>query len=296
MEICGLSPGSPLYQTIPAALRGGRFPHAVLLEGGTAQQRLTLGEWLAAALVCSADSGGNLFGETEKPCGECSDCVKAAVHSHPDIALFSGGETANSFHAQDVRSIRTQAYILPNEAARKVFLLEHIQTMSVTAQNALLKVLEEPPDSVCFLLLCSSKNVMLQTILSRCTVFNLGAVQAAEPDDSLREPLSAIVRALCGTSEFALLAACAPCVKDKTLFRALLPALSETLRDALLLRAGAAVANSAIAKPLCAHFSDGQLLRAVDLLRALSACADRNENHNLLTARLCSCLWQVQEI
>ena len=296
MDICGLSPGSPLHQTIPAALRGGRFPHAVLLEGGTAQQRLALGEWLAAALVCAADGGGNLFGETETPCGECSDCVKAAAHSHPDIAVFSGGETANSFHAQDVRSIRTQAYILPNEAARKVFLLEHIQTMSATAQNALLKVLEEPPDSVCFLLLCSNKNVMLQTILSRCTVFDLGAVQEAEADDSLREPLAAIVRALCGTSEFALLAACAPCVKDKALFRALLPALGATLRDALLLRAGAAVANSALAKPLCAHFSDGQLLRAVGLLRELAANAERNENQNLLSARLCGRLWQLREI
>ena len=109
-----------------------------------------------------------------KPCGRCINCLKARSDSHPDIKIFEPDPKTNNFKVETVREIRSDAYIVANEADRKVYILKDAQNMLVPAQNALLKVLEEPPEGVCFLLLTDDKNVFLQTVLSRCAVFSQG--------------------------------------------------------------------------------------------------------------------------
>ena len=89
-----------------------------------------------------------------------------------DISVYSPEKTV--FSIKTVREkIRVDAYIKPIESKRKVFVLEHAELMSAEAQNAMLKILEEPPDSVIFILLTTSAALLLPTIRSRCLTLTL---------------------------------------------------------------------------------------------------------------------------
>lgn len=150
-------------QPLAADIDAGRFPHALLLEGEAGSGRKTLAKILARAAVCR---GGG-----ERPCGVCDACRKS---EHPDITLYGGESGTLSVDA--VRAMRQEAYVLPNEAAYRVMILADAQTMTPQAQNALLKILEEPPRHVIFILTCENRTQMLETIRSRCVCVSLGAV------------------------------------------------------------------------------------------------------------------------
>ena len=171
MEFESLQISEPLKKALSSSVNSGRFPHAAILEDEDSERLMDTAKTLAAALVCSGD---------DKPCGRCINCLKARSDSHPDIKIFEPDPKTNNFKVETVREIRSDAYIVANEADRKVYILKDAQNMLVPAQNALLKVLEEPPEGVCFLLLTDDKNVFLQTVLSRCAVFSqAGALTAA---------------------------------------------------------------------------------------------------------------------
>lgn len=156
--VCKIVQNNKNKRTLAAWINGGRFPHAVLIDGSAGSGKKTFAKLMAGALVCS--------GET-KPCGKCPHCVKAEKDIHPDIMVYQGDGGARSFHVDQVRDLREQAYISPNEADRKVFLLFDVENMSVQAQNALLKIIEEPPRNVYFILTTENRNLMLPTIRSR---------------------------------------------------------------------------------------------------------------------------------
>ena len=278
-------------RALDKAMEGARFPHAVLIEGGGADLRLTLAKRIAQALLCTGEAA-SLFGPAERPCGSCAACVKAEAGVHPDLFLISGGETARSFHIEAVRRLRSEAYILPNEAERKIYILENTQSMTQEAQNALLKLLEEPPGAVCFLLLCSNKNRMLRTILSRVSLFSLGGPEETAGEESaVSQRAEAVVRALGTKRDLALLRESAAFAKDKELFRAVLPELRELLREALLLRVGAGRADSSTAvRDLAVACSQQQLLDLLTRTREIEAAFVKNENYNLVLTRFCSVL------
>jgi len=151
--------------------------HAMILEGPDPEANLALAKKLAQQAVCTA--GGR------RPCGVCRDCVKAAGGSHPDIAVYGGKGGSRSFHVEEVRQIRDSAAVMPNEAQAKVYILDGADHMTEQAQNALLKVLEEPPSYVIFLLTCGAASSLLPTVRSRCTELNMQAL----PEDVLRSHL-----------------------------------------------------------------------------------------------------------
>ena len=149
-----------------------RLPHACVLESGTAEERMVLAKDLAKALVCK--SGVN------RPCNTCDACRKADGGNHPDI-LFVGPENGRkTISVETVRNMRDNAYVLPNEADRKVYIIDPADTMQDYAQNALLKILEEPPSYATFLLLCTTKASLLPTVLSRTAVYSLTPVVGAD--------------------------------------------------------------------------------------------------------------------
>lgn len=116
---------------------------------------------LAAALICESPSAEN------GACGLCSACKKTSFGSHPDIFMLGQG----SVSVNDIRDLREKAHLAPNEGERKIFILENIGAFNVQSQNALLKILEEPPKNVFFILTATSKNTVLPTVLSRvCTL------------------------------------------------------------------------------------------------------------------------------
>ena len=150
-------------ETLAAFTTGGRFPHAVLLEGPAGSGRRTFAARMAAALVCRGE---------HPPCGECSQCRKVFSGQHPDVELYGGDGARRSFHIDTIRSIRQGAYILPGEAPCRVYILAGAENMTVQAQNSLLKILEEPPEHLMFILATTELHKVPATILSRCQRFS----------------------------------------------------------------------------------------------------------------------------
>ena len=134
--------------------------HAWLLHGGTAAERGKLALEIASAAVCRG---------SEPPCGVCPACVKAAKGLHPDIIRVEREEDKASIYVRQIRALSEDAAVAPNEADRKVYIVPEADKLVPQAQNAFLKLLEEPPKGVCFVLCAASIGSILPTVLSRCS-------------------------------------------------------------------------------------------------------------------------------
>jgi DNA polymerase III subunit delta' len=167
MKLTNFIGNEKVVDMLSSLLENGRFPHALIIEGEEGIGKKTLARDLACALVCRGE---------DKPCGECTQCKKAMSGIHPDISEYIPSGTANSFHVDTVRNIISDAYIQPNEAEYKVYILANAHCMNQNAQNALLKILEEPPKYVVFILTTESKSALLSTVLSRSVCVTLEGV------------------------------------------------------------------------------------------------------------------------
>ena len=143
------------------------LPHACIISGPVGSGRHTLSGLLCAAMVCQAES------RDRRPCGVCGACKKAFSGIHPDVNVITGPDEGKPITVQQVRDMRNDAYIRPNEGRRKVYVLEHAGDMRPDAQNAMLKLLEEGPEYAAFLLLCENPGSILQTIRSRSVEWKL---------------------------------------------------------------------------------------------------------------------------
>lgn len=284
MEIFDLN--NPIEKSISAALHSKRFPHAAILEGSSVENRMRLAQKIAAALVCS--SGGTV------PCGVCPNCKKAQANSHADILLYTVEDKPKAFKVDYVRDIRSKAYIVPNEADRKVFILENSHTMGVEGQNAILKILEEPPAYVNFILLCSSKSGFLPTVLSRSVVYNLGQAYSSDSDDIPREKVieaaSGIAKAVVALNHMEIVKAAAVFEKDQKLLRASLPVIQEIFASALRKKYSVNDENEFGTLPdeLAPRLSRRALLSLIDCTGSLMKSIQLNANHNLMVTALCT--------
>ena len=107
------------------------------------------------------------------PCGRCSACVKAKAGSHPDIRVIErfsdkNGKKKREIIVDQVREVISDAQIMPNESDRKVYVFREADTMNQEAQNAALKLLEEPPTGVVIVLCTTNPARLLPTVRSRC--------------------------------------------------------------------------------------------------------------------------------
>lgn len=287
MKIEGFDLTNNVEKSIFAAMHSRRFPHAVIIEGGSAEERLSLANKIAAALVCV--SGATV------PCGECSACRKVAADSHADILLYSVEDKPKAFKVDIVREIRNKAYIVPNEAERKVFILENSHTMGVEGQNAILKILEEPPSYVNFILLCSSKSGFLPTVLSRATVYGLGQVTSADTDSVSREDAveaaKEIALAVTALSDFEIIRAAAVFEKNQKLLRASLPIIQEIFAHALRIKYSAEEENEefgATAAQIAPKLTRRSLLALIENTDSLMNAIKLNANHNLMVTAICT--------
>lgn len=312
MRFDGFAGNREAKRLLSAFVDGGRLPHALLLEGPAGSGRRTMARLIARAAVCSS-------GE-EKPCGQCAACVKAAGGNHPDIVEAGGDGAARSFHIETVREIRDTAYILPNEAPRRAVILAGAQGMTEQAQNALLKILEEPPAHALFILTCENRAQLLSTIQSRTVCVSLGPVDPAEAEEAVRRLLPdadgeairqavtvfggligqavqglsegtfqkvieltpAFARAVAAPDELTLLRLTGGMEKDKALADGVLGALGLVFRDAAAARFGAQSAPLSVA-PDAAEELARSLTRGqlLALVKAVEELqADRRRNMN----------------
>ena len=165
-------------ETLAAFVNGGRFPHALLLEGPEGSGRRTFAREIAAALFCRGE---------HKPCGSCNQCRKVLEQNHPDVESYGGDGSRRSFHIDTIRQLRQNAWLLPGEAPCRVCVLCGAENMTDQAQNALLKILEEPPEHTVFILTAENRAMLLPTILSRVQTIRLEPLTPAEILPVLRE-------------------------------------------------------------------------------------------------------------
>lgn len=165
-------------ETLAAFVNGGRFPHALLLEGPEGSGRRTFAREIAAALFCRGE---------HKPCGSCNQCRKVLEQNHPDVEYYGGDGSRRSFHIDTIRQLRQNAWLLPGEAPCRVCVLCGAENMTDQAQNALLKILEEPPEHTVFILTAENRAMLLPTILSRVQTIRLEPLTPAEILPVLRE-------------------------------------------------------------------------------------------------------------
>ena len=163
-----------LKQNLAASLSKGHIAHFYLISGPRGSGKRTLARLLAAAILCR---------EKRKPCLSCTPCRKVMEGNHPDFITVEDPEHKN-VAVRIVREIREDVFIRPNESDHKIYLFP--QELGIEGQNALLKILEEPPKYGVFLLLTDNPDKLLPTVRSRCTELKMQSI----PPEQLRRQLA----------------------------------------------------------------------------------------------------------
>jgi replication-associated recombination protein RarA len=140
-----------------------RFVHAYIISCPSESERESEADTLARSIVCTG---------AKPPCGKCENCRKAMEGIHPDIIKVSPAEGKRMITVDQVRTIRSDAYVVPNDAEEKVYIISDAGRMNINAQNAFLKVLEEPPAHVHFIMTADNPGELLPTVRSRCRLIN----------------------------------------------------------------------------------------------------------------------------
>lgn len=275
---------SEVCRKLSSLVKANRFPHAILIECADEEAGASAARFAAKMLVCE--------NKDKAPCGECAACKKAQAGSHPDITEYTGGSAPRSFKVDWVREAIRSAYIVPNEADAKVFVFLKTQTMSESAQNAVLKILEEPPEYVRFILVCSSKTNMLETILSRCVVFSLNSdFEASGLSEKTEKAVKDMVFAITAPEEYSLIKEAGTFEKDKELLREVISELINVFRDAAFIKGGGKPSLSHVpdaAEKAAASLTMPSVLKVMDVLYELESAMARNINYNLLLTAMCA--------
>lgn len=203
-----------------------QLSHAYMIVGPESDQRKQTVTSLAAALLCP---------EPNAPCGICRDCRKAYAGIHPDMIFVERlptekGPLHQNLLVGQIRDVAKDAVVSPNEAIRKVYILPEADRMNTDAQNALLKVLEEPPGHTAFLLCTAAGDSLLPTVRSRCIRVDDFARGESLP------PLSDLASAYLGAAASGSLA-------DVTMFCMLRTKLSREDTDAFIAEVSAALCD-----------------------------------------------------
>ena len=212
---------TPAVESLRAAIAAGRLPHSLILSGPTGAGKYTLALMLAMAVECQrqprelSSPRSQLNAQSLACfCGECSNCTRIAaaanledqvaaavlaredlretdkketrvlIQPHPDVLILPPDPPQLLIKLGQVRTLIQRAHYLPSEAPRKIFILTSASMMKEAA-NSLLKVLEEPPDTVLILILAENPGELLPTIRSRCATVRLGALPVEEIESLL---------------------------------------------------------------------------------------------------------------
>ena len=158
MEVQGFEGHGPEIEHLLRSARAGRLVHAYLFCGARGCGKTTLARLLAQALFCEA-------GEAERPCGHCPACKRFLSGNHPDARTVA--PKGRSIGVDDVRELIDYLSRRPYEGGWHVAIIERAEKMTPSAQNALLKTLENPPEDTVFFLLTETPGALLSTVRSR---------------------------------------------------------------------------------------------------------------------------------
>lgn len=320
MDFSGFAGNDRVKGQISRLVVAGRIPHTLIIEGECGVGKATLAGIIAKALVCRSAT------LEDRPCGFCTDCKKACDRIHPDIIFPEKSGTSGAFSVDTIRAVRRDAYVKPNEACCKVYVFRDTDNMGIPAQNALLKLLEEPPSNVFFLLTCVSVGALLPTVKSRAQVFSLvrvsvsGAVEyitnkqeGFAPEDitkSVERAGGNIGRALetltSGTGvdtatiaeklalatvsacEFDILACSALFVSSRVEFKNAVLAFKYIMKCALVCMHGQDMHASDCVESVASKLNTDKIINVIEFVDEVVQSVDRNGNLQLMSAYVCA--------
>ncbi|MDD6811175.1 MAG: DNA polymerase III subunit [Lachnospiraceae bacterium] len=170
-----------LKEHLQNAISMNKVSHAYIINGERSSGKEFIAKIFAMTLQC--EKGGT------EPCGECHSCKQALSGNQPDI-IFVSHEKPNTIGVEDIRGqINNDIVIKPYSSPRKIYIMNEGEKMTIQAQNALLKTLEEPPEYAVILILTTNVEALLPTILSRCVVLNMKPVSDEKVKKYLMEEL-----------------------------------------------------------------------------------------------------------
>ena len=274
---------------VSSAISSGKLSHALIFEGSSEQIRLALAKETAKAILCKG---------MDKPCGNCSACHKADSGSHPDLHIID--KDGAMIKVDEIRDVKEKAKVYPNDGNKSVFIICEAQNMNPQAQNALLKIFEEPASHVSFILTCPSKSSLLDTITSRATSYFSGeeiSGESTEFTEKAKKLSCELLLSLASENELQFLKKTAVFQKDKALFASVLKYMLPVIRDALVLSSGGKSSISGetdLCQKLRSTLTQKKLMLLLHQIQSLKDSAENSANHNLALTRLTSILYSIK--
>jgi DNA polymerase-3 subunit delta' len=166
-----------LIKNLKSALKNGRISHAYMICGDAGSGKKLVAKTFAKAILCENSNG----------CGHCLSCRTFESENNIDV-FYPKPEKTKSFSVDDIREqVVESVAVKPYKYNHKIYIIDNADTMTVAAQNAFLKTLEEPPEYAVFILLAKNSNIFLTTVLSRCVVFNINPLDRATVSEYMKE-------------------------------------------------------------------------------------------------------------
>ena len=166
-----------VVRTLKRALETGRFAHAYLFSGPRGTGKTSTAKVLAMGLNCAE-------GPTPEPDGTCESCRAIINNSSMDVLEM---DAASNRGIDEIRDLRDKVNLAPAQGRMKVYIIDEVHMLTTEAFNALLKMLEEPPEHVVFVLATTEKHKVLPTIISRCQSFDFRRPGVSLLSEKLRE-------------------------------------------------------------------------------------------------------------
>ncbi len=172
---------SLLLERFEKTLSSRRVVHAYLFVGPKGSGKKTLSSLFAKALLCRSKG--------EKPCGICNSCIQFSSGNHPDVVTMGLQKDKSGIVVDQIRQMESDIKIKPYQSDYKIYFIEEAHLMNTSAQNALLKTLEEPPPYGIIILLADNIGNLLPTIISRCQQFKICGLSREETASFLERQL-----------------------------------------------------------------------------------------------------------
>ena len=167
----------PVVRTLSRAIETGRLSHAYLFSGPRGTGKTSTAKVLAMGLNC-------VKGPTPEPDGTCESCRAIVNNSSLDVVEM---DAASNRGIDEIRDLRDRVNLAPVAGRMKVYIIDEVHMLTAEAFNALLKMLEEPPEHVVFVLATTEKHKVLPTIISRCQSFDFRRPGVETLKDKLAE-------------------------------------------------------------------------------------------------------------
>lgn len=145
------------------SIKNDRLSQAYIITGEKGMGKKTVARYIASLILC----------ESHTACGKCPSCMSMQKGSHPDLVFLKRDEDKASLGVENVRAVKTEVYTRPAMSDYKVILVEEMHLATTQAQNSMLKMIEEPPERVVFLMLANTMSPILPTIASRSVITEL---------------------------------------------------------------------------------------------------------------------------